>query len=214
MRTVRAVRRASLVGLVAALAMVLSPVASASAAQEAYYIVNTRTGMMVEILAHDPNPGGPAILWPHYGGTSQQFTKDFDESDPFLDPERAWFLLHASHSGLCLRTVGYGTGAVVEQAVCSGDAQQLWRVRTITMTPAECANPNQCFGGTRTVLENYYDRGKRCLDAANAFFPAPPAQGTRLLAWDCIPRFSAPNAINQEWELVRTQDWGHGPVVH
>jgi hypothetical protein len=45
-------------------------------------------------------------------------------------------------------------------------------------------------------------------------FSRAPAQGTGLQAWDCIPRYSAPFAVNQE-ELVDIQDWGTpGPVVH
>jgi hypothetical protein len=77
------------------------------------------------------------------------------------------------------------------------------------MTSADCADPNQCFGGERLVLENYYDEHHRsCLDAANGNFPAPPAKGAALIAFDCIPKFSAPNYVNQEWELVNILDWG------
>ncbi len=211
----RALRRNGLAALIAALAMALSAVGSASARTEHYYIVNPRTGMMVEIQANSRAPGAQAILWPHYGGASQQFTVERIMIGTLPDPRPAWFLLRAVHSGLCLRTDGYRSGAAVRQAECSADAGQMWRVRTIPKTPAECPNPSQCVPGSRTVMENYFDRGRRCLDAGNANFPAPPKQGTGLMAWDCITRFSAPNAVNQEWELVRTQDWGRpGPVVN
>jgi hypothetical protein len=77
----------------------------------------------------------------------------------------------------------------------------------VVMTPAECGN-SQCFGGQRNVLENYYNRGERCLDADNGKFPTPPPQGAALRAFDYVPKFSAPNAVNQVWELVNTKDWG------
>jgi len=71
------------------------------------------------------------------------------------------------------------------------------------------------FRGQRQILQNYYDKGKRCLDAANGKFPAPPLQGAGLQAWDCISKFSAANAVNQEWELINIKDWNApGPVVH
>jgi hypothetical protein len=57
------------------------------------------------------------------------------------------------------------------------------------------------------VLENFYDRGRRCLDAAHGHLPGAPEQGAGLRAWDCVASFSAPNAINQEWELVDVQEW-------
>ncbi|GAA1262952.1 hypothetical protein GCM10009609_27480 [Pseudonocardia aurantiaca] len=208
----RALRLSGLAALIAALAMALS---AASARPEHYHIVNPRTGMMVEIQANSRAPGAPAILWPHNGGASQQFTVERIMIGTLPDPRPAWFLLRAVHSGLCLRTDGYRSGAAVRQAECSADARQMWRVRRIPKTPSECSNRSQCLPGTRTVMENYFNRGTRCLDAGNANFPAPPRQGTGLMAWDCITRFSAPNAVNQEWELVRTQDWGRpGPVVN
>ena len=211
----RALRRNGVVALLAALAMALSPVGSASAKTEYYYIVNPRTGMTVEIQANSPAPGAPAILWPYNGGASQQFTVERVAVGTLPDPRSAWFRLRAVHSGLCLRTDGYRSGAAVRQGECSADSGQMWRVRTITKSPRECANPSQCLPGTRTVLENYFARGRRCLDAGNANFPAPPRQGTGLMAWDCITRFSAPNAVNQDWKLVRTQDWGRpGPIVN
>jgi hypothetical protein len=81
------------------------------------------------------------------------------------------------------------------------------------MKSTDCANPNQCFGGERYVLENYYNPLHRsCLDAANGNFPAPPKKGAALIAFDCIPKYSAPNYVNQEWELVKIADWGAAPV--
>lgn len=180
-----------------------------------FYIVNSGTKMMAEVFANRTDDGAPVVLWPHYGGTSQQFTVERKPLRWRWEPqEEIWFLLRARHSGKCLKTAGYQSGAPVVQAQCNGDASQMWRVRTVVKTAADCADPNRCFGGQRHVLENNYDRGRRCLDAANAKFPAPPAQGAGLQAFYCIPRFSAPNAVNQEWELVNIQDWGApGPVV-
>lgn len=200
-----------------AITLCLFQAAQAAAADGPYfYIVNSGTRMMAEVFAHRTDDGARVVLWPHYGGTSQQFRVQRlpQLGNPYEPLEEQWFLLRARHSDKCLKTDGYQSGAAVVQATCGGEASKMWRVRTVVMTAAECANRNQCFGGHRFVLENYYDRGRRCLDAANGKFPAPPAQGTGLQAWDCIPRFSAPNAVNQEWELVNIQDWGApGPVV-
>ncbi len=180
-----------------------------------YYIVNTGTQMMAEVLGHALHEGAPVVLWPHYGGASQQFSIErFAKDYRYIPIEEEWFMLRVRHSGKCLRATGYHSGAPIQQSTCSGTAEKMWRVRKVAMTAAECANRTQCFGGTRLVLENYYDRGRRCLDAANGAFPAPPVIGTGLQAWDCIAKFSAPNAINQEWELVKVQDWNApGPVV-
>jgi hypothetical protein len=178
--------------------------------------------MMAEVFAHDLNDGARVVLWPAYGGTSQQFTVEdqhLEKGPPgalFPEPEEAgWVFLRARHSGKCLVRSGTQTGAPVVQQTCleSSDWQRLWRVRHVVMTSADCANPNQCFGGERLVLENYYDEHHRsCLDAANGNFPAPPAKGTALIAFDCIPKFSAPNYVNQEWQLVNILDWG--PSAH
>lgn len=205
--------RIGLVSLLAAVAVAAGPVGTASAdpddSYRYWYIVNSSTGMMVEILGNSADVGAPAILWPHYGGWSQQFEAKG------IEKAGAWFNLRAHHSDLCLETEGFAEGVAVRQAECGGKADQLWRVRAISKSSAECANPNQCFPATRTVLENYYDRGKRCLDAANGAFPSPPRQGTPIHAWNCIGRYSAPNFVNQEWQLVRVHDFGEarGPVV-
>ena len=83
----------------------------------------------------------------------------------------------------------------------------MWRLRAVVMTAAECSSRIQCVIGRRMVLENYHDRGRRCLDAANGHLPGLPEQGAGLQAWDCIASLSAPNAANQEWELVDVQEW-------
>nr|WP_256735180.1 RICIN domain-containing protein [Variovorax sp. dw_954] len=125
-----------------------------------------------------------------------------------------WFLLQARHSGKCLKINGFRAGAAIVQETCSWDASQMWRLRTVVMTAAECSTRNQCFVGRRTVLENYYDnRGRRCLDAANGYFSGAPEQGAGLRASDCIARFSVPTAANQEWELVDVQEWDAPFVV-
>lgn len=199
-----------------AITLSLFQTAQAIAADDPYfYIVNKGSRMMVEVFAHSTRDGARVVLWPHYGGASQQFTiQRLQLGSPYQPTQERWFLLRARHSGKCLKTAGDRSGAAVVQATCGGDSSQMWRVRTVAMTAEECANPNQCFAGHRLVLENYYDRGRRCLDAANGKFPTPPAQGTGLQAWDCISKFSAPNAVNQEWELVNIKDWGApGPVV-
>lgn len=201
---------------VTALVTAASTIVSQSAAADGsyFYIVNSGTGMMAEVFAHRTDDGAPVVLWPHYAGTSQQFKVQRLSRNWNQPQEEQWFLLRARHSDKCLKTNGYKSGAAVVQAVCNGDASQMWRVRKVVTTAADCTNPNQCFRDQRSVLENYYDRGRRCLDAANRNFPAPPAKGAGLQAWDCIPRFSAPNAVNQDWVLVNIQDWGApGSVV-
>jgi hypothetical protein len=45
------------------------------------------------------------------------------------------------------------------------------------------------------------------MDAANGLIPGLPEQGNTLLVRECIAGFSAPNAVNQEWQLVDVQDW-------
>src|SRR4030095_139957 len=105
------------------------------------------------------------------------------------------------------------SGAAVVQETCSGDSSQMWRLRTVVMTAAECPVRSQCLIGRHLVLENYYDRGRRCLDAANGYLRGLPAQGAGLRAWDCIATFSAPHAVNQEWELVGIQEWDAPLVV-
>jgi hypothetical protein len=179
-----------------------------------FYIVNSTTRMMAEVFAHRTDDDSPVVLWPHYGGASQQFTvQRLAGNGPYQPEHERWFLLRARHSDKCLKTAGFQSGAPVVQAVCSGDASQMWRVRTVAMSAAECPS-GQCFGGWRRLLENYYDRGRRCLDAANGNFPAPPQQGAGLQAWDCIKQFTAPNAVNQGWELISVQDWdAPGPRV-
>ena len=39
-----------------------------------FYIVNSGAHMMAEVFAHRTDDGSPVVLWPHYGGASQQFT--------------------------------------------------------------------------------------------------------------------------------------------
>jgi hypothetical protein len=169
---------------------------------------------MAEVFAHDLSDGARVVLWPAYGGSSQQFTVEDQHMDTkfgYLTEEAGWSFLRARHSGKCLVRSSEQTGKPVVQASCfeSPDWQRLWRVRHVVMTSADCANPNQCFGGERLVLENYYDEHHRsCLDAANGNYPAPPAKGAALIAFDCIPKYSASNYVNQEWELVNIRDWG------
>ena len=123
-----------------------------------FYIVNSSTRMIAEVFAHRTDDGSPVVLGPHYGGTSQQFTVQRLPLNHLQPKEEQWFLLRARHSDKCLKTAGYQSGAPGVQAGCGGDASQMSRVRTVAKSPAECANPNQCFGGQRHVLGNYYDR--------------------------------------------------------
>lgn len=200
---------------IAAVALLAVTTVAPAAADEYFYVVNTATKMMAEVFAHNMNVGANVVLWPHYGGDSQTFyVWHLSSPGGFPVDGDPWFLLKAKHSGLCLKTSGFQSGAPIVQAECGGDASQMWKVNTIAMTPAECPS-GRCFGGQRQILQNYYDRGKRCLDAANGKFPALPLQGAGLQAWDCIGKFSAANAVNQEWELVNIRDWNApGPVVH
>ena len=117
--------------------------APAAADDEYFYVVNTATKMMAEVLAHRTDVGSPVVLWPFYGGSSQQFFVWHTKSlGLFPDPDEGqWVLLKARHSGLCLKTNGYQSGAPIVQAECGGDASQTWRVRTIAMTPATKYSP-------------------------------------------------------------------------
>jgi Ricin-type beta-trefoil lectin domain len=176
-----------------------------AAADGPYYVVNSATKMMAEVFARRTDNGAPVILWPNYGSPSQQFF-------PLVVAHTDVFRLQAVHSGKCLQAAGDQSGTAVVQAECIGDKSQIWRVREVRITPAECPT-GMCFAVFRRVLENF--RAHRCLDAANARFPAPPAQGAGLQVWDCIPRYTAPNAVNQDWELVNINNWGApGPFIH
>jgi len=213
----KALRRAKtrlVVALALSVTAAIAAVPQATAADGRYfYVVNLGTRMMAEVTAHRTDDGAPVVLWPNNGGTSQQFSVQrlAQPGNPEPLPEQ-WFLLQARHSGKCLKTDGFQPGAAVIQETCSGDSSQLWRLRTVIMTAAECPVRSQCFVGRRLVLENYYDRGRRCLEAANGHLPGPPTQGAGLRAWNCIATFSAPNAVNQDWELVDTQEW-NAPFV-
>ena len=200
-------------GLAAAAALAGAPQA-AVADVPYFYVVNSGTRMMAEVLGRRTDDGAPVVLWPNYGGPSQQFSLHRlprpVNPDPSLDQ---WFMLQARHSGKCLKTSGLHSGAAIVQETCSGDASQMWRVRIIAMTAADCTVRSQCLMGRRTVLENYYGRGRRCLDAAHGHLPGMPEQGASLQAWECIAGSTAPNAVNQEWELVDVQEWDAAFVV-
>jgi Ricin-type beta-trefoil lectin domain len=173
-----------------------------------FYVVNSGTRMMAEVLAHRTEDGAPVVLWPHHGGPSEQFSVERLARPGSPEPlQEQWFLLRARHSGKCLKTNGFRTGAAIVQETCSGDASQLWRLRAVVTTAADCPARQQCAFGRRTVLENYFDRGRRCLDAANGQLAGPPEQGANLQAWDCVGRFSAANAANQDWDLVDVREW-------
>jgi hypothetical protein len=173
-----------------------------------FYVVNAGTRMVGTVLAHRNDDGSPVVLSPSHGDSSQQFSVERLPRPGNPEPvHEQWFLLRARHSGKCLKTNGFRSGAAIVQERCSGDASQMWRLRSVAMTAAECPTRNKCIVGRRTVVENYYDRGRRCLHAANGYLSGPPEQGAGLQAWDCIARFSAPNAVNQEWELVYAQEW-------
>ena len=159
----------------------------AAADEDYFYVVNTSTKMMAEVMGHSKDLGAWVGLWPHYGGTSQQFAVVWTKSPgAFPTSEKdPWFLLKARHSGWCLRTTVINRARRSSRRNAAESSGQMWRVQKIAMTPADCPS-GRCFGGERHILQNYYDRGKRCLDAANGKFPTPPVQGAGLQAWDCI----------------------------
>ena len=213
------------VALACSVAGALSPVPQAAAQDdcpgflygqantEDYYLVNKATRMMAEVFAHSTAENAPVVLWPRYGGTSQKFRITRYQLSYGNPCEEHWFTVKAVHSGKYLTTLGSQSGAKVVQSTHGSDWARQWRVRLVRLTADECPS-GRCFANFRHVLENYYNRGRRCLDATNANFPRPPAQGSGLQAWDCISKFSAPNAVNQEWEVVRAVIWDSpGPVV-
>nr|WSZ99513.1 RICIN domain-containing protein [Streptomyces sp. NBC_00857] len=195
------------IATVSLLAAGLVAPSAATAEDQYFYISNRSSGMVAEVFAHSVDNEARVVLWPNYGGDSEQFKQQFTTS--------GWFLLIAKHSGKCLsRSLnGGGTGSVVQSACDSSQLIQQWRPRQVSKTSNECSDPNHCFGGSRTVLDNKWNRYK-CLDAANGKAPTPPAKGVALQTWPCIRKFSDWNVVNQEWELVRTQDWGIGPHVN
>lgn len=188
---------------------------TAAAEDQYFYVVNQSTNKVAEVFAHEQGDEKAIVLWSNYGGDSEQF-----KQVPVGD---GWFALVAKHSGKCLgRTLitwGSDINKVVQDkcGILSNSPfnnHQLWRMETIPKQASDCANPNQCFAGSRTVLHNQYGGGRFCLDAANAKAPTPPVEGAPLQAWPCIKKFSDWNAVNQDWQIVRTQDWGPGPNVH
>ncbi|WP_078988026.1 RICIN domain-containing protein [Streptomyces sp. XY332] len=179
---------------------------TADAQEQYYYIVNNSTNMVAAVASSSLDEGAWVTLWPQEGSENQQFSK--------IDASGNWFLLRAKHSGKCLSRTRDNSSRAIIQTDCRpptvpggprSDVRQLWRVREVRKTPAECPDRNQCFAAYRTVLDNWYNSD--CLDAANAKAPIPPVQGTALQAWECINKFSDWNAVNQDWDVVKTQDW-------
>jgi len=161
-----------------------------------YYIANRSTGMVAEVWSQSLQDKAQVALWTNYGSASEQWSIVPLQNDQFpLPPEDVWFLLKNRNSGLCLHTgrtkaETYEDDARVVQHTCDADASQMWRLRK---------------KGNRVVLENAYAvnvKQERCLDAANGQFPSPPLAGAALIAHPCIPNSRAPNAVNQDWELV------------
>ena len=111
----------------AALAFLTAMTAAPAVADDEYfYVVNTATKMMAEVFAHRTEVGSAVVLWPFYGGSSQQFfVWHLKSSGAFPVDGDPWFLLKARHSGLCLKTNLYQSGAPIVQAECSGDASQI-----------------------------------------------------------------------------------------
>ncbi|MFD6888879.1 RICIN domain-containing protein [Streptomyces sp. NPDC059957] len=185
---------------------IISP-STATAQEQYFYVVNQGTNMVAEVFAHNTADGAATVLWTNYGGESEQFRMDFHDD--------GWFTLTAKHSGKCLgRAYSSSSSSVIQKSCPSlNEEKDLWRTQEIRKTASDCANVNQCFGGSRTVLQNKYGGGRFCLDAANATAPKPPGEGAGLQTWTCIKKFGDWNAVNQDWRLVKTQDWGSGPVV-
>ncbi len=155
----KALRRAKtrlVVALTISVTAALTPVPQAAAADGPYfYIVNSGTRMMAEVFAHHTDNGARVVLWPHYGGTSQQFTvQRLPLRNSYQPPEEQWFLLRARHSDKCPKTDGYQSGAPVVQAVCGGEAAQM-----------EGANSDHDGGGVplRSVLRGLPSRPGKLL---------------------------------------------------
>jgi hypothetical protein len=196
-----------------------------------YHIVNKSTGMVATVADHSTQSGAQVVLWPAYGDPSQMFfltdlhmEKSAGEGAPPNPDDQGFSTLKASHSGLCLSITptkpAAKSGTPVIQHHDCGIPETIWRVRAVNMTDEECPNRNQCFGGQRLILQSYMALSRSpttehlCLDAANVNFPTPPQQGTMLVAVGCIPKFTAPNYVNQEWELVDVRDFYGTPVHH
>jgi hypothetical protein len=174
---------------------------------EDYYLVNKATRMLAEVFAHNTAEKAPVVLWRRYGSNNSERFRIARYPLSYGNPcEEQWFTIQAVHSGKYLATDGSKSGAKVVQSTHVSDWARQWRVKLVRLTAEECPS-GRCFAAFRHVLENYYDRGRRCLDAANGKFPRPPAEGSALQAFDCIPKFSSPNAVNQEWEVVRAVIW-------
>ncbi|MFF3087586.1 RICIN domain-containing protein [Streptomyces nojiriensis] len=207
-------RTRSLGTLIAAVSLFAASIIAPSAAvaeDQYYYVANQGTNMVAEVFAHSQADSAPVVLWPNYGGESEQFKK--------VDLNGGAFALVARHSGKCLAHSWDTKNNAVLQTTCGAlgsqpyDFFQIWVTREVQKTASDCGG-GPCFGGSRTVLVNYWAGWRNCLDSANGNAPAPPKQGAGLQTWPCIKKFSDWNAVNQDWRLVKTQDWGGGPNVH
>jgi hypothetical protein len=105
LRSPKAPKTRLLVMLILAAASALAAFPRTAAADDVpyFYVVNSGTRMMAEVLAHRTDDGAPVVLWPNYGGASQQFSiqrlSRSGDPGPLQDQ---WFLLRARHSGKCL----------------------------------------------------------------------------------------------------------------
>lgn len=187
-------------------------------------ITNDSTGLVVEVFAHNQAEGARTVIWPDYGGSSEHFRAV--KAGSFCHPVGICadeFHLVADHSGMCVTDDGRngvaGRPTVMRSCehlkVSNGGGsleifeRQIWFLREIPMTQWDCPGGG-CFSIPRFVLVN--SSTQLCLDAGNAAFPTPPPQGAELATWPCIDRWSAPNAVNQNWRMTAL-DAGPGSWV-
>ena len=182
------------IAILMALAAVILPAQSASAASGRVEITNTFSGLKADVIAASSAPFQQVFLWPDNTSLSQEFT--------LLDSGGGYFRIQAGHDGQCLmldwRSGHYGNGTpIVQYPYCgAGYAPAEWSRRNLSGT--------RCSGGLCTTGMDYMvlvnRRTGRCLDAANGAGGRPPARAT-LQEWDCVTSTSAWNIGNQAWYI-------------
>jgi hypothetical protein len=160
------------------------------------FIINTRSGLVADVLAGSTDNGQDVVLYPKTRGLNQQFD--------FRDMGGGRVEIVARHSGKCLDVYGWSLadGGPVVQWDCHGGNNQLWLLR-IMVNPGVCPPFGCATVGTKFVSVH----SGKCIDAANGSFPNPPGQWARLQQWGCANTTGDPWWVNQTW----TSDNEHGP---
>ena len=154
--------------------------------------VSAAANLCLDVLGVSPQAGAATVAWACTGGANQTFSGGGTATGGGTGSgtgNTAGMPLRAGHSGLCLSVpAGNGNdGAAVTQQVCTGSAEQLWRVRAVA-------------GGSALVNA----ASGKCLDAS---LERPPlANGTQVYQWGCH------GGANQAW-TTRAQGGGNALLM-